>query len=94
MAIESRLFKAGKLIYESRYFTILVRVACAIAGVEFTEPILVTCASNPAIQDKIPLTFEQDVDVELFTLLGDPTRATALDNDLTYVVNQMKGQAA
>lgn len=88
--IYSRLMKADYLVSNSAIFPILVRAACAYIGVPYGPPVLVYCATRPAILDALVLTEEQALDEVLREFGRDPGTAQAMDDLILAAVTEYK----
>lgn len=88
--IHSNLWISAQLMGNSVYLPTMVQAACNIVGVDYSESILLTVSTNPAIIDKIVMYEGESIDLCLARVMTDPEDATALDNDIRFLVAQRK----
>lgn len=91
--IKSLLAKIAQLLQFSQQFPILVRTACTLEGVEYSDQILQAVAMNSTILAEIPYWQGQSIDAAILEIFQDAQRAHQLDQDIRYVVTTTKEPA-
>lgn len=86
--IYSRLMKADDLAHNSAVFAVLVRAACAYAGISYGDDVRVYCATRPEILDALVLNEGQVLDEVLREFGRDPGTAQIMDDLILAAVNE------
>lgn len=88
--IHSHLVKTAYLLRSSNLFGDLVYGACVIENVEDSEWVRRNVAANPTVTSKFVLHEGGSIDQAIFEVISTADGAQALENDLRYIINQLK----